>query len=63
MADEVDIANEVAELRLQKQLKNHFDKAAAIEEGTEGECDLCGNYSGRLVRGACAPCRDKYKLG
>ena len=30
--------------------------------GEPGECDLCGEHSMRLVGGACAPCRDKYRL-
>lgn len=30
--------------------------------GNPGDCDLCGEWSGRLVGGACAPCRDKHKL-
>ena len=38
------------------------DKAAAIPAGNSGECELCGAWSGRLVGGACAPCRDKYGL-
>lgn len=37
-------------------------KAAAIPPGAPGDCDLCGEWSQRLVAGACAPCRDKYKL-
>lgn len=37
-------------------------QAAHIETGAPGECELCGEWSGRLVRGACAPCRDRYKL-
>lgn len=36
--------------------------AAAIPTGEPGECGLCGEWSGRLVNGACAPCRDHYKL-
>lgn len=24
--------------------------------------DLCGEWSGRLVKGVCAPCRDLHKL-
>lgn len=27
-----------------------------------GDCDLCGEWSGRLVGGVCAPCRDRHKL-
>ena len=33
-----------------------------IEPGVPGECDLCGEDSLRLIRGACAPCRDRYSL-
>lgn len=43
-------------------LKDVRAKAAAIEPGTPGDCDLCGEWSARLIRGACAPCRDRYKL-
>ena len=45
--------NEVAKIR---------EKAAAMSIGEQGDCDLCGARSGRLVMGACAPCRDRYKL-
>jgi len=33
---------------------------ADIPPGKPGECDLCGEWSGRLINGAGAPCRDKY---
>jgi len=36
--------------------------AAGIPKGEEGECPLCGEYSLRIVRNACPPCRDKYGL-
>lgn len=29
-----------------------------LPKGRPGECDLCGEWSGRLVEGVCAPCRD-----
>jgi len=35
---------------------------AKLDPGIEGDCELCGEWSGRLINGACAPCRDKYKL-
>ena len=38
------------------------EKAAAMPVGEQGDCDLCGARSGRLVMGACAPCRDRYQL-
>jgi len=34
--------------------------AEAIPAGNPGDCDGCGEWSGRLVDGYCAPCRDKY---
>jgi hypothetical protein len=33
-----------------------------MPKGVPGDCDICGQWSGRLVDGACAPCREKYKL-
>lgn len=36
--------------------------AEKIEKGEPGECDLCGEWAGRLINGACAPCRDRYGL-
>lgn len=59
MSDEIDIANDRAEQDLARAI------AAArgeIKPGVEGDCDLCGEYSGRLIDGACAPCRDRYHL-
>lgn len=35
--------------------------ASEIPVGNPGECDLCGEWSGRLVCAVCAPCRDKHK--
>jgi hypothetical protein len=36
--------------------------AEEIPDGEPGECERCGEGSLRLVFGACARCRDKYKL-
>ena len=59
MADEVDFANQ----RIEEYLQRRIAAARAdIPVGVEGECDMCGEWSGRLVNGACAPCRDKYNL-
>lgn len=33
-----------------------------IPRGDPGECDMCGEWSGRLINGVCAPCRDRYRL-
>lgn len=35
---------------------------AKLDPGCEGDCDLCGEWTSRLIDGACAPCRDRYKL-
>lgn len=34
-------------------------RAASMPEGEQGECEFCGAWSGRLVEGECAPCRDR----
>jgi hypothetical protein len=59
MADEVDRADAEIERHLQESLRRH---QVPMAPGKPGECDLCGEWSGRLVNGACAPCRDKHKL-
>lgn len=37
-------------------------QATQIPEGRPGDCDLCGEWFGRLVGGVCARCRDKHGL-
>lgn len=57
--DPIDVAARTTERWLEDRI------AAArgdIPPGVEGECDLCGEWSGRLIDGACAPCRDKHGL-
>ena len=62
MADEIDLAQEREQIATNSAVKKKKKKKARIEPGAPGECELCGEWSGRLVRGACAPCRDRYKL-
>lgn len=62
MTDQIDDANDIADLTRESAVNGIRNKAAQIPKGKPGECDLCGEYSGRLVDGACAPYRDKYKL-
>lgn len=62
MADEVDRQLECDAMLDAANLKAVRDMAQQIPVGQPGECELCGEWSGRLVRGACAPCRDKYGL-
>lgn len=33
-----------------------------IDPGKPGDCDLCGEWSGRLIQGVCSPCRDRRGL-
>lgn len=62
MADEADEANENRDKEEARRIQAARDEAARIPAGVEGECDRCGEPSGRLVKGACARCRDRYRL-
>lgn len=61
MADEADLASAREEEMRQEALAKH--QGFVLTPGTEGECERCGVRSRRIVNGACAPCRDKYRLG
>lgn len=61
MADEIDIANERCAVDMDKAISVIRNKAK-LDPGSEGECELCGEWMLRLIGGACAPCRDRYKL-
>lgn len=61
MADEADAAQDLAEKALQLAIAQARSKAN-IPAGVSGDCDLCGEWSGRLIEGVCAPCRDHYGL-
>jgi hypothetical protein len=59
MADIVDIAND----EMERQLELRLEAARGdIPAGKPGDCDLCGEWFGRLVNGACVSCRERYKL-
>jgi RNA polymerase-binding transcription factor DksA len=62
MADEVDKTEVRVSLLLEADLAQIRNRAQAMPKGEPGECVLCGEESPRLVKGVCAPCRDKYKL-
>lgn len=62
MADDADRCSADIERLEQANIDRVRAQAAKIPEGVEGDCELCGEHSLRLVRGACARCRDKYKL-
>ena len=61
MADEIDIANERSAIHIDKTVLEIRNKAR-LDPGIQGECELCGEWMLRLIHGACASCRDKYKL-
>lgn len=60
--DIIDRANDKAQEMLDASIEEARHRAGLIEAGTQGDCDYCGEWSGRLVGGVCAPCRDKYNL-
>ena len=61
MADEIDLAQDAEQSNNDHALAMALSRAR-MAPGVPGECDLCGEHSGRLVTGACAPCRDYYGL-
>jgi hypothetical protein len=59
MADDIDLAND----RVLTETSALIAAASAdLPVGHPGDCDLCGEWSGRLIDGHCAPCREKYQL-
>ncbi len=60
--DIADEAGEVIEMLERQREENIRKQAAAIPTGSRGDCDECGEPSGRLVEGVCAPCRDALEL-
>jgi len=62
MADMIDLGSAREQRDRDRALEAARKAAANIPTGTDGDCDLCGEHSMRLVQGACAPCRDKYHL-
>lgn len=61
-ADVVDSADYYIESVIDDHVKEAMRKAAEIPLGKAGTCELCGDYFGRLVNGACGFCRDRHGL-
>lgn len=59
MPDEIDLAQERDEIARADAVRA---ASKEIPPGVPGECELCGEWSGRLIKGVCAPCRDRWKL-
>lgn len=62
MVDFIDDTQADMEREQERAMKLNALAVAQIPAGEPGDCDRCGEFSLRLVRGYCAPCRDKYKL-
>ena len=60
--DDADKANYFIESVIDDHVKEAMRRVAEIPTGQPGECDFCGYYYSRLIRGACGGCRDRYKL-
>jgi hypothetical protein len=62
MADDADRSGD--RMEIEERLR---DRARPVDPyqppaGKAGDCDLCGGWCGRLIGGACPPCRDKHGL-
>ena len=60
MPDEMDMSSATSDLLDEVAIANVREVASKIPDGAPGDCDMCGEWSGRLVNGVCAPCRDRY---
>jgi hypothetical protein len=60
MSDEIDLAQEREQITRDDAIRANC--TYELPPGVEGDCDMCGEWSGRLIGGACASCRDKYAL-
>lgn len=58
MPDEIDRVQSNRDLENEAHIRIASRAAAKILAGEPGECKECGELSGRLVLGRCAPCRD-----
>ena len=61
MTDEVDTSNDNIQLDIERRVEE-VRRNAELPPGEPGDCERCGEWSGRLVGGVCAPCRDRHKL-
>ena len=59
MSDEIDDATARADVLLEASIRA---ASKPLASGKPGDCDLCGEWAGRLVGGVCAPCRDQRHL-
>ncbi len=60
MADDLDMTQE--RIEREEVLRERYKQPFELESGVSGECERCGEEWPRLVRGACARCRDRLGL-
>lgn len=60
--DDLDLVEERLQRENDTLISDVRKQATRIPAGEPGECQICGEFSKRLVRGNCAPCRDEHKL-
>lgn len=60
--DDADRSDYYIESVVDDHVKEAMRRARDIPPGNPGVCDMCGEHSGRLVHGACSPCRDRYGI-
>ncbi|SCX93331.1 hypothetical protein SAMN05216420_101375 [Nitrosospira sp. Nl5] len=63
MGDEIDLTNDRIIATTDSAIAKVREAAANIPVGKPGDCMDCGEWSGRLVEGVCAPCRDRLQRG
>lgn len=59
MSDDMDNANAMMDKQLDDVMARR--RPFTLDAGKPGECDFCGEWFGRIVDGACVPCRDKHE--
>ncbi|MDX2074672.1 MAG: conjugal transfer protein TraR [Alphaproteobacteria bacterium] len=62
MTDDIDRAQDNALLENEAHVRAALKQAGKIPAGEPGECQWCGTHSQRLVKSACAPCREELNL-
>lgn len=60
--DDADLSQAKTEVLEAADIAEVRRRAAAMPKGEPGDCDMCGEWFGRLVKGVCARCRDLHKL-
>ena len=60
--DDADLSQAKTEVLEAADIAEVRRRAAAMPKGEPGDCEMCGEWFGRLVKGVCARCRDLHKL-